>query len=356
MQKKIYTFALALILATPVIAMAFEINPAHEPEVIKRSLKSEYRRFLSRLSTPTHEELTKMSLRCAEEQADGSWCDLGPAGLLDTEKLDLDVLRMGARWNDDPNNYFRVQKEIAWFVCLEAASVYPLRIGSHQPLEYRSHYGDLQFLHGMGRRGESPTAVRDNILAWSQFAYDVATAKISPSTKLVALEDKYAFARNFSRTSKSNWTVRKLFTNVGGAHCMDSSEQLEATDKEVAGLALGALLHTVQDSYSHSHVERSNIGVHAWLDYRQQNPECHGRADKDTAWVTDEKVKAKPAIKWGGWVIRNAVLRTGWDDGVREKLAQEVFVLDQHPKEPYDGGFKIGGSNCEFTAGPDERG
>jgi hypothetical protein len=196
----------------------------------------------------------------------------------------------------------------------------------------------------MGRGTDDAAGIQLEVLDWAHFAYDVATGRIAPSTRMSALEDTYPFARNFARTSKRNWTVRKLFTNVGDVIC-PTCRRLDATDEEVPGLALGALLHTIQDSFSHSHVERSAAGVHAWLDYAQQDPDCHGTADKDTAWIRDDTVSAKPAITWGAWVIRNAMLKAKWE-GLADRLAAELFVLDQ-AQNPYDGGFVKGGAACK---------
>lgn len=325
--------AATLVLAVAMPAAAYEINPnSHQPDNVKRSLKTEYRQYLARLTKPTHEELTRLALQCAESPEKLAWCDVEPLAPNITRRFALEAALHGTRWNDDPNNFFRVNNEFTWFFWLKAAAL-KSAITDQNPLEYRSHYGDLQFLHGMGSRHASPLNTRDNVLAWSRFAYDVAAGQIRADATMQELAPQYAFARFFTQTSKGRWTVRKLFTNVGDVLCQPNcAADLAASDDEVAALAMGALLHTIQDSLSDSHVERiSENGksrVAAWLDYKQQDSACHGKADKDTGWLEKKEYKTKPAIEWGAWVARNAMMQVRWED-IQADLTDRMFTLSQ---------------------------
>jgi hypothetical protein len=325
-------FAFTLLLAVPLLAPAYEINPnSHQAGNVKRSLKTEYRQYLARLTKPTHEELTRLALQCAESSEKLDWCDVEPLTPSNTtRRFSLEAATHGTRWNDDPNNFFRVNNEFIWFYWLKAAAV-KNPITDENPLEYRSHYGDLQFLHGMGSSATSPFNTRDNVLEWSRFAYDVAAGKIPPDATLRELAPRYAFARFFTQTSKGQWTVRKLFTNVGDVLCKPTcAADIAASDEEVAALAIGALLHTVQDSLSDSHVDRvSEDGksrVAAWLDYKQQDSHCHGKADKNVGWLEKKEYKTKPAIEWGAWIARNAMMQVRWED-IQANLTDRMFTL-----------------------------
>nr|WP_315261317.1 hypothetical protein [uncultured Duganella sp.] len=330
-------FILALLFAaTPTLTPAYEINPnSHHPENIKRSLKTEYRQFLARLTRPSHEELTRLSLQCAESGEKAEWCNLGAVPLQISRRFVSAAVIHGVRWNDDPNNFFRVGNEVNWFYWLRRAAT-AHAITDIDPLEYRSHYGDLQFLHGMGGHHTSPFSTRDNVIAWTRFAYDAAAAQISPAATMKDLAPQYTFARFFTQSSKSNWTVRKLFTNVGDVVCKSQcADDITANDEEVASLALGALLHTIQDSLSASHVERiSEDGqsrVVAWLDYRQQDPACHSDEDKNIDWLFNKPAQTKedetkPAIEWGAWVARNAMMQVPWQS-IEKPLVDRMFTL-----------------------------
>lgn len=324
-------------------ADGFEINPNHDPELIKRSLKTEYRRFLSRLSLPTHEELTELSIRCAEGKLDKAWCNLPAADMSGAVRYPEAFVVQGVRWNDDPNNFFNVDQDVTWLFWLKAAAYTP-NIDQTYPLEYRSHYGDLQFLHGMSHHGDRlPEVTHQRIVHWAHFAYDVATRRISPDAPLHTLVKDYPFVKALTGTSKRKWTVRKLFTNVNDV-LWPKFDDVPANDEQLAALALGALLHTVQDSFSPSHVERSPVNadgnwpVLAWLDYKQQNPHCHGGADKMIDWITDE-ASPKPAIEWGSRIVQQAMLGARWHGEVEEMFRSKVFKLDSHAKSGYAGGY-----------------
>lgn len=331
MSVQIAAALLIALMATTSPASAYEINPnSHQADNVKRSLKTEYRQFLSRLTNPTHEELTLLALECAESPTKLDWCDIEPLAPAFVRRFPKEAIVDGTRWNDDPNNFFRVNNEFAWFFWLKAAAVKDL-ITDQNPLEYRSHYGDLQFLHGMGSHATSPLNTRDNVLEWARFAYDVAAVQIRPDATMRELAPRYPFARFFTQTSKGLWTVRKLFTNVGDVICKSKcASDLPATDDEVAALAMGALLHTIQDSLSDSHVERINEDgksrVAAWLDYRLQKADCHGTADKDILWIKNKQYKAKPAIDWGAWAAQNAMMQVPWQS-IQDTLTDRMFTL-----------------------------
>jgi hypothetical protein len=338
-----HLFSFVLLIAAQ-RASGFEINPnSHNPDAIKRSLKTEYRTFLARLTRPTHEELTRMSLQCAASPNKLEWCGIMPITGEVKRHFAEDAAIHGTRWNDDPNNFFRVNNEVQWFFWLKAAAI-KHNITTENPLEYRSHYGDLQFLHGMSRAETSPLDTRDNIGDWSRFAYDVASGQIAPSATLRELAPEYRFARFFTQTSKGQWTVKKLFTNVGDVLCKDDCPpDLAASDEEVAALALGALLHTIQDSLSDSHVERITENgasrVTAWLDYKKQDSGCHGEADKDTSWIEQKKFETKPAIAWGAWLAQNAMQGVLWKD-IEVELKNRMFTLAQKHRVSDGGNFR----------------
>jgi hypothetical protein len=228
---------------------------------------------------------------------------------------------------------------------MKKASLQPGKITFVHPVEYRSHYGDLQFLHAMGRHMDGPNYTQQQIVDWAHFSYDVAIGRIPLSAQLSELASSYPFAGHFAGTTQRSWTVRKLFTNVGDIQCRQDCE-LKMRDEAVRTLALGALLHTVQDSFSHSHAERSNSGVTAWLDYSKQNSNCHGHADKDVVWIKDEKLTSKPATRWGAWLIRNAATNTPWEKGVGETVSTELFRLNEKSRKSDAGGFTLGGPAC----------
>ncbi|MYM41165.1 hypothetical protein [Duganella qianjiadongensis] len=337
--------AAASLAAASVNLAAFEINPKHDPEKLKLTLKSEYQHFLAHLTHPTHEELTQLSFQCAATGSIAAWCNLSPMSpeaAASAQKFDEQTLILGARWNDDPNNFFNANQEATWLFWLKAAA-HTNHITDHYPLEYRSHFGDLQFLHGMGSNGDSASITQQRIVDWAHFAYDVATQKISPDASLASLHDKYSFVSSLTGTSKRDWSVRKLFTNVNDV-LWPHYEDVSADTAQVAALSLGALLHTVQDSFSHSHADRiwdrndGHFPVKAWLDYRAQKASCHGAADKEFAFITDT-VSPKPAMVWGAWIVRQAMLGEPWAGEMEKAFKTQLFEIEGSGRNSDAGGY-----------------
>lgn len=84
---------------------------------------------------------------------------------------------------------------------------------------------------------------RGQILAWLEFAWKVSTGEIRPNQKLAELD----IPLMADRFSCSGWTVADLYI-------------LGRQDKllpRLSDIAFGSVLHTVQDSFSSSHTQRS---------------------------------------------------------------------------------------------------
>lgn len=121
------------------------------------------------------------------------------------------------------------------------------RIDAFHPILYRSHYGDLQFLHGMASSSEKAADTQRKMMVWAEFAYKVALGEI-PST--LAL-DKVPVAGFSELISIRERTVESLFTLGDPAFRPAPSISL---------FALGSLLHMVQDTFSEAHAERGEEG------------------------------------------------------------------------------------------------
>jgi hypothetical protein len=129
----------------------------------------------------------------------------------------------------------------------------------------RSHFGDLQFFHGMASKDdESPKVTKGHMLNWARFLIDVATGRTPADTRLKDVAGvKDLFPAN------ADWTIKRLF---GWA---------KASDKDTRQRAVGALFHMIQDSYAHGHVERDErtgdiLEFHA---YGHQDEGKHGKYD-----------------------------------------------------------------------------
>lgn len=184
----------------------------------------------------------------------------------------LEPLFAGVQWNDNPpfvldkkgfkyasgkmaasrclNDTIRLPRlPDCWFAAIRDAEKVAEagKVTASHPVLYRSHYGDLQFLHGMAYDGEVAAATRQKMMIWAEFAYKVARGDIPSTTPL----DKVPVQGFPELVAIRDRTVESLFTLGDPAFRSDQAIRL---------FALGTLLHMVQDTFSDAHAERGEEG------------------------------------------------------------------------------------------------
>ena len=150
---------------------------------------------------------------------------------------------------------------------------------------YRSHFGDMQFLHSMAsseqeRAGET----KQKIMAWAEFMYKIALGEITRGTSI----KKTGIPGIDSLFTYRYDTVQTLFVSDAPREYKD--------DENLHLFAMGVLIHMVSDSFSDSHVERDeqlgqncrNVsGKHnpGWVRsfhvYTLQDSAAHSEAESD---------------------------------------------------------------------------
>ncbi|MFY9314749.1 MAG: caspase family protein, partial [Burkholderiales bacterium] len=193
--------------------------------------------------SPVHEEQTIRSVTLSNVL--GRAFDINQAG-------DRAFLR-GVIWNDDPEVDLWSRDDakgpdtlgIVWaanFLKLKgkATANPPTFFRSGDPLLGRSHFGDLQFLHGMAEADNlKPADTQAKALLWLEFTYRVAQGKIAGSTPIARVPMpgiRALFARD---PAILKGTVADLFRH-----------------RVVREFAAGSFLHLIQDSYAGGHVQR----------------------------------------------------------------------------------------------------
>lgn len=250
-----------LYLAQPVLAYQLD---AEAPPEERRLLNVPYSnlRWMERqvaqygvplvFSDPIHEELTTRMFGC---DGDSSIC--GGANSIAADPAIL----VGVRWNDDPP--FRLNAEARGKICkaetirfqtqpscwlklfksAEGKSAAGRVYGPGDGMLFRTHFGDLQFLHGMAS-GEGVPAIttQRKMLAWAEFTWRVAI-KEWPKDMFVRdipiadLKDHFGTA---------GWDLRDLF--ILGSPLLE---------RRIHQVAFGSLLHMLQDSFAEGHAQRS---------------------------------------------------------------------------------------------------
>lgn len=203
-------------------------------------------------SDPIHEELTTRMFGC---DGDAALCG-------GTQSITADpAVLVGVRWNDDPpfrlsapelrgtsckpqTIRFQTQPRcwLELFMSAEKKAAAGRVYGPGDGLLYRTHFGDLQFLHGMAAGEKIPANVtRQQMLDWAQFTWRVAVREWPKTMKMrdVPLD---SFKAPFGYTE---WDIRDLF--------IQGSPLLE---RRIDQVAFGSLLHMLQDSFAEGHVDR----------------------------------------------------------------------------------------------------
>ena len=239
------------------------------------------------IGDPVHELLTLKAL------VDSGYAKEGAA----SKDPNIVQIMRGVFWNDDPcaqlfteNDFKPLQPSFGatWYVDFSKAG--KDKSGEYKqlscPLLGRSHYGDMQFLHGMAdREGVVPSETSSRVLAWASIMYRIALGQLDAEEPL----DPAAVGK----TLPGDIAKRKPM------------ELFRAkTVNEVRERALGSLLHLIQDSYAHGHIKRELSAdghdgpIVQFLYYKSQNSSRHAHDDKWSSEGIDlERTLAIPGAR-----------------------------------------------------------
>ncbi|MGE5526989.1 MAG: hypothetical protein ACM3SS_24975 [Rhodospirillaceae bacterium] len=267
-------------------------------------------RGLPHFKQPVHEEITQRILGC---NGDPDLCGNPDAGFASAYVI------AGVRWNDDPP--FRLEQDEGrgtsckvtetirfttqpkcWYELFsdakkKAASGEKLDAKSRTSLLGRSHFGDLQFIHAMASAdGEPANVTKEKIMTWAEFTWNVATGQVGLDAKL--RDAKPASLKTFF--GNTEWTVQDLFT-LGNP----------ALRRQIKEVALGSLLHMVEDSFAGGHAQRGETlngktcpgnsdhthpgVIERFHSYGKQDPKKHSAYDARTAF-SNHWTKSNPNV------------------------------------------------------------
>lgn len=295
-----------------------------------------------------HEKLTALALHCLanknllDSDLTQSYkvCDFRTVKLSELNefvkknKLSPDIGRYmqlieHVRWPDDPTRLLEGEKSVSdlekptkdtasegFSSCHSRAKEGEYSIAA-DGLLCNSHYGRLQFLHSMAEKnGELSSTTRSRMDEWIEFAYLVATSKIKVSNNYCAFwKDNEVFPklskimyesslkdnklcedreiwRNFLPFVKTYpaWSVGTIFNlECKGILFSDLCNAYNSDEKVIRLIALGSIIHMIQDSYSNSHTDRGSKkpeakvickSIKSFNGYSNQDPVTHAISDK----------------------------------------------------------------------------
>ena len=265
----------------PFAASAFQLAPMGSS--FEAKLTNETPNWLSSVAgkvgvlikEPVHEEITQLGFGCPVEigqlETDTSckgadrafaspyviygvrWNDLPPFRLRHNEGAQCKKFLLPvAACNVQQTVRFATQPE-CWY-CLfgdakkkaETRKITGCQKGkgfSRGNLMTRSHFGDLQFLHGMASLDDVPAPVtRQKMIDWLEFAWKISTREIKPETLLKNVNIP-TIKEHFGC---SEWSVADIYILGRNQHLLPKMNHI----------AFGSVLHTVQDSFAGGHTTR----------------------------------------------------------------------------------------------------
>jgi len=311
---------------------------------------------LPMLKSPVHEAITLAALEC--EAGAGN----EPACVTADAVRKYRTLLYGVRWPDDPPFLLSAStpprnikcdvrvtlRSTAQPQCWKGlfddagkrAAVFSNQAPGKPPfgpgdyLLYRSHYGDLQFMHSMGAYdGEPGRVTRERMKMWARFLWGVAVKELPT--------DRYLRELGVSDLG-TYFPGDMTATNLLATGIVEVRKELEQ-------VALGALLHMVQDSYSQAHAERApepggvcpgtEVGrpgkVLRYYSYARQRGELHDSEDTFDALRLHSIQSSPSVVDTSRSLIELAKRKGSWVDA--EKLFDCLFELAS-PDEPAQAG------------------
>lgn len=334
-MKKYIALLLIYLISLP--TMAFHLNPANrQPANINH-----HDSLLDVISENVHERITSegrnIFLKECETANDKSGCkyekDLASGSLIQ------DSLIRGVWWNDDPNQDLYKGRQIIWIGHMhdaERRAKKGVDINGDYMMQYRSHYGDMQFLHSMASRdGENAEETKAKILMWAEFAYKISTNEIASESTFSDVNISN-LSRYFKRQSK--WKIKWI---------LQPRYFLTDTKNDFQEHALGTLLHMIEDSYSDSHIDRDHVGtpmcpqgrILSFHSYTNQRTTLHSNADTWKRYLSVEYPIGFSPADVTAKIIAFSHRKASWHDEVLPYLNNVVFCFDGAPEKSGPGRF-----------------
>ncbi|RLW63867.1 MAG: hypothetical protein B6D73_13810 [gamma proteobacterium symbiont of Stewartia floridana] len=277
------TFGGIVLLMLSISVHAFEINVHSSYLVSEKKFEEKWP------TSPVHENLLAEVMN---QSLDTNFSVIEKAQL-------IQEIAIGTRWNDDPLDLIRKKKKDALFSFLDSCQEEKSKsIDATWDLMYRTHCGDMQFLHSMASNNdEIANVTKRKILAWTEFSYKVAVGVIPTRWRFRSIDRKMSDegARLFkaimiSKTGgRSKWTPYVLFSQScdrdftffsNGQLTKLKCAQKDMSERQIENMALGSLIHVIQDSFSKSHTERKDGDIIRFGIYSEQSSHDHKKEDK----------------------------------------------------------------------------
>ena len=308
------------------------------------------------LKGPVHEAITIRALGCAS--ADGYELSC----VTKENILRFRTILYGVRWPDDPpfslsrsspprvrscdaNVTLRsTSQPRCWYALFKDAARLASQNRALSPsfgpgtyLLYRSHFGDLQFMHSMAAfDGESASETANEMKIWAKYLWGIATKRLDTTVFLRDLK-----VGDLGQHFPGDLTTVNLL-----------STGLPSLRQNLDEVAIGVLLHMVQDSFSRAHTDRADASgagcpgmpsalapgkIGEFHSYARQDGDLHDHQDTDNALGLQTIQERPTVIDVSSTFI--ALWREGADWGKVEPYFDCVFAISDGSKRATAGAY-----------------
>ncbi len=280
---------------------------------------------------------------CCAKTAVSYWCNTlrkrkNGEAFVEAEVADSAPVITGSMWPDDPCHLLaRKETNATFFFWITGEA------SEGNNLMYTSHFHDFQFMHSMAasswkpKKKEAPEdadRTRQKIKTWAEFAFKVADGTIDVRKTIADVKNllsdsvqkkdsaRHTFGQVFG--GYNPWTVAEFFTGWKGA-----------PPEQVRQIAAGALLHTIQDSFSDPHADRSTYsaeGISKFSDYKMQVGGSHLLRDQASSdMLTTQMLSAYHPISKGAQLLSCVVAGSSDKNSRWDKAAEIVIDVFKRP-------------------------
>jgi len=329
---------------------AYKLLPISDIEAvdqlpIQSFLENTFDQIIDDFSDPVHESIIAQVYGCDDKQ-------LGVC-INEINRIPTYVLE-GLRWNDNPTfrqtsntlvcrrlfspKLINIDTSFVCWLTLFYDAQKKAKQGEHFQSQfafiYRVHFGDLQFFHSMASWNDEPAIdTQQHILNWLEFTYKVANGEYSNLDAEIASE----FPKLSPQFLNNGFNVRTLF-----------SPQTILSDASLRAMAKGSLFHTIEDSFSQSHVNRDEHQagqacdgltlpkpglINAFYAYNTQNSSMHSVADSMESAQTQLGSNNDPFVIVQAIETQLFQKNISWDNA--KAYFECIYALD--PKAPVAG-------------------
>ena len=361
---------------------AYDMNPINVDCWGKKSL-CRLTDLSAGVKRPVHETITLLAYDyyLEPENAKGGVAQTSAESLKQSGVLRDLVL--GSEWNDDPDSLLRqnIVRAQQWNVLFKDAQLQAkCKVDGTQPkcknvtvtdtpmMLYRSHFGDFQFIHAMASdQPETAADTKAKMMEWAEFTYTISISSNKLGKETIDGPAVTSYSDISSKLKRQGWTIGALFDPVPGGEWVGSYNPLKFGSYKPSGkpraqvtysdpreaasikhLALGSLLHMVQDSYSDAHAERvggcnplsrERKDIISFRNYVNQISDDHAHADVHPKWLENGALEKYNPLWASAKLIQFSFEKTSWagEGGVKEFLEAQVFPLSNPGNFPSEG-------------------